>query len=478
MMGSMKKKKLVGPWSGEPEEIALGELILGRSISSIIWSKDEQDFIPLSNVPSFSGAIGPNHGENQREERFNFQKEVVKLLYFQDTRMVDFIENGTKVTGILGDVWNIIADYLNFTLVPKKIEFDGYGVRHPNGSFDGLVGYLQRNETQIIPRIVLLAEYGSILDYVCPFWKIHYGVYIKPKMKYDEYWFSDVFSTELWITSVIVLFILSISGYVTGKTRETITKEKINFSLNDHILYTVALAAQQGSVPAEFPLVSRRIYAITTFFSWIIVVSLNAQAIYYLVDKELYRPFVDLISLIRSTNYDLLIDKGGELSKIYRTHGDRERVSITTIEKLFKKVCSTQIDNVAGFLANDRYKATSKIHCDLIEITRPYFPSLLASAIQKGLHVRSFNIGILRLHENGILNKLKQKYFSTIIQKSDETIFESVNMSQVGAFLQMLVASYAVSFCIFIIEHIVYNVQKFRKGRKRWALARRPIHSY
>ena len=52
---------------------------------------------------------------SRREETHNFNGEPLHLTYYEELGFCHFYENDTKITGILGDLWNYLAKELNFT---------------------------------------------------------------------------------------------------------------------------------------------------------------------------------------------------------------------------------------------------------------------------------------------------------------------------------------------------------------------------
>ena len=126
--------------------------------------------------------------------------------------MVMFYDNDTKVRGICGELWHLLADYLNFTyviinntifyvilhrsyiirfyscsrinnlmiknyyifsfrLIPIKTHSQGFGRRLENGSYEGLVRMLVQDEAQVIMRSGFYTDRMEISDLTIPIWK-------------------------------------------------------------------------------------------------------------------------------------------------------------------------------------------------------------------------------------------------------------------------------------------------------------------
>ncbi|KAG8040402.1 hypothetical protein G9C98_001216, partial [Cotesia typhae] len=110
---------------------------------------------------------------------FRFNKKINKDFDDDvelDTRpleknLINFYDKDTKVTGICGEVWNALSEYLNFTLFPIKIHDTTFGGRLPNGTYTGLLGILQRREIHVLPRVNYYLAHWNMMDYTMPVWK-------------------------------------------------------------------------------------------------------------------------------------------------------------------------------------------------------------------------------------------------------------------------------------------------------------------
>jgi len=118
--------------------------------NGIIWSKEEQKFIQLSNIPQFAVLEAENLVKRRKMENIrDMEGEIIKaafyevlraferlapvirllqvsrnalnlcqwFLVFKEKNMIMFINNDTSMTGICGDLWHLLANYLNFTYV-------------------------------------------------------------------------------------------------------------------------------------------------------------------------------------------------------------------------------------------------------------------------------------------------------------------------------------------------------------------------
>ncbi|XP_064108556.1 uncharacterized protein LOC135216960 isoform X2 [Macrobrachium nipponense] len=82
---------------------------------------------------------------------FNFQNRTIRLTCLQKPQVFEFKEGGklNETKGYVSELLLITRQHLNFTeiLVPS----DGFGLKEPNGSWNGMVGVLYRKEADIAP---------------------------------------------------------------------------------------------------------------------------------------------------------------------------------------------------------------------------------------------------------------------------------------------------------------------------------------
>ncbi|KAJ8683302.1 hypothetical protein QAD02_019094 [Eretmocerus hayati] len=333
-------------------------------------------------------------------EFYDLQGEAIKLAYFEEKNLVTFHNNGTEISGFIGELWNLLSGYLNFTLVPMRIPLREFGQREKNGSFNGLVGLLERNETQIVPRAFVYKEFSSTFDYTISFLRTQYSLYVKPSWKRDVLWVFKSFTVELWIAVPSFLLILCIGGYAYEKYGSD-ASGKMQHDLEEHATYTIAIATQQADIPDHFYQKSKQICIVTSFFTWIIISAFNSLTTHSMVNKDLSLPFNDLKQLIQQTDYNIVAIKGSVVDKAfkeqilkYSKHADNlERVTFVTNAELYDKVCHPGSQKWALFIADDRHKLMGRDACDLVRAPTVYYDTWIAAGVTRGFHKQIFNHG-------------------------------------------------------------------------------------
>ncbi|XP_018313471.1 glutamate receptor ionotropic, kainate 5-like [Mycetomoellerius zeteki] len=112
-------------------------------MKGVIWSKTQKTFVPISSVPTYAMMQQERFRQSRALEIHNFQLQNFTLTSFQEPHFLHFYNNNTKVTGLCGEIWNLLSESLNFTLQPVKANVNSLGMPEKDRSFkNGLLGYI------------------------------------------------------------------------------------------------------------------------------------------------------------------------------------------------------------------------------------------------------------------------------------------------------------------------------------------------
>ncbi|XP_023248568.1 uncharacterized protein LOC106638147 [Copidosoma floridanum] len=466
--------------------LVLGIAKISSAASGVIWREGSNDFVSLLSIPTFSLANENFVKKIQELEHHNFHGAVLKAVYYEEPNLVSFVDNDTKMTGVCGELWNILADYLNFTLVPIKMESRNFGGRLANGSYDGILGLIHRNESQIVPRSGIFSDRLSLLQYTMPLWRVRYHLYIKPEWKHDDGWIFHLFSAQVWYSFFLLLLLMSVGAYIHEKNSldkqgTTVT----HHSLLDHVFHTIAIAMSQGATSSELEDKSKLIYLCTNMFSWLIIIAFSSHAIYLMMNKKSNLPFTDLKSLIQNSKYGVVAFSGSMVhqqfeetaTKYYRGMRDFGRVTFaSSAEEVYGKVCFSTKGKYAAFEAIDRHKAIGRNICRLVPTQSSYFETWIASAIKRRFRYRrSFDNGILRMYETGLLDGLKDRWLDWKVDENEELPFQSIDVTQTYLIFTILIVGCVLSVIVLMLEFVIFfrskqtnKLEKFKivKNRK------------
>ncbi|KAJ8682004.1 hypothetical protein QAD02_017796 [Eretmocerus hayati] len=440
--------------------LLLVQPLYSGAVETLIWHAYQQRFIPIVKKDNLIIE------DTQVNEKFNFHLDVIKLANFEEKSLIIFKNNDSEISGITGELWNVLSEYLNFTLVPLKVTERNFGNLNENGSFNGLLGLVQKNEAQVIPRIPMLSDFSSELEFTIPLWKIRYNLYIKPLHEHyeqDQYWILKLFTTELWVALQVFFLALCFAGYLYEKNAQNLYRDQTHIDVKDNAIYTVAIVTQQGEIPGEFFQKSRVICVIASFFSWIIFSAFNSLSIYLMTNESFQPPFNDLKGLIENSQYDLVTWEGiaaesllqAEFLRNCRNPKDEKRISFIPFEELYARTCLSKSKKFCIFNLDDLHRIKSQDSCNLVRLPTSYFERWISSGVKRNFHRESFDFGILRTFETGILSRLKNQWLPIKQQDNNPTIFRPIGVTQIALILMFLLIGLVASVTLFVIESIV-----------------------
>ncbi|XP_076293986.1 uncharacterized protein LOC143215600 [Lasioglossum baleicum] len=139
-----------------------------QSVNGVIWDKQRNDFVPIVSKPIFAAMNQEFLSRSREEETHNFQGRAFKFSYYEIDDVIFAVENGTRVSGYIGETWNILAEYLNLTLKPDRSSLNTLGFKI-NGTFTpGLLKTIQLNQTDIVARVELVSIRMGAAQFTLP----------------------------------------------------------------------------------------------------------------------------------------------------------------------------------------------------------------------------------------------------------------------------------------------------------------------
>ncbi|XP_076163548.1 putative glutamate receptor isoform X2 [Ptiloglossa arizonensis] len=400
-----------------------------QSVNGVIWDKKCKDFVPIFNISAFAAKNQELLNQSRKKEIHNFQKKVVTLSYYEITNLINNDANGLKVTGVIGEVWNTLAEFLNFTLKPILIEEPVLGFSNATGNYTfGLLKSLQNNETDVVPRVEAYNIRRSATQFSMPLWKTSIQLYSRRDVKHLPTWMLKLFSREVWYAILIMYFVLSFCSYVSHATDSKITGKKSKTKWSDHLFYNFGMICGQSYLPSGLSKSSKIVELWLGLFSCLMRTAFGALLISYMTQTITTPPFRDLESLLDQTSYTILTLRGSlpnailKISNltIFKKLRKMKRIKdIDTMEELYKSVCSLSNLN-AVFQSQDIKKAAGVYFCRLNPAEVSIQDLWIVSGISRNFsYKRSIDLGILKLYEVGIMQLLKHRWIET--KNAEET---------------------------------------------------------
>ncbi|XP_017877136.1 uncharacterized protein LOC108623262, partial [Ceratina calcarata] len=190
-----------------------------ESVNGVIWDKKIQDFVPIFSVSAFTFAKQDVLVRSWKEETHNFQGRIVRHTYFEEWNIVNSKNNGTEVTGVIGEIWNTLSEHLNFTLKPIKSDETSLGTRDANNTYNfGLLSAIQKNGTDVLSRVEITGGLRPhIMQITVPLWKIGHKLYIHQKMTHVYTWMWNLFTPKVWYAVLIMYILFSVCNHLSQR---------------------------------------------------------------------------------------------------------------------------------------------------------------------------------------------------------------------------------------------------------------------
>ncbi|XP_047366643.1 glutamate receptor ionotropic, kainate glr-3-like isoform X2 [Vespa velutina] len=383
----------------------------GLAANGLIWDKYRQNFVQLYSIPRFAALNEEIQARRRRSELYIFHHEPIRAAYYEDPHVVMFYENNTKIRGISGEVWTLLADYLNFT----------------------------------------------------------YNLLIRPKWQYDNMWLIEMFSINTWYFIISIFVILCLFGYFAQKIPEINTednKTKINFNLSDHIFHTFAIMCSQGYLPSDYFDKFKILSTSKNIFSWLIFLTFSSHLIYRMTNREVIPPFNNFDDLLSNTNYIILSFRG---SMVHESFEKKMKIIINNNPKwknrikfmdnerdIYRTACNNK-NKYAIFEVHDTFTVISRFVCTLMPIGNLYYKTWITFGIQKHLpYKRTIDIAIIKMQEVGLVDCLKERWLLTKLDNKENNRFEKIDFDQIYVIFCILSIGFLAAILVLAIEHIVF----------------------
>ncbi|XP_039314706.1 uncharacterized protein LOC120359773 [Solenopsis invicta] len=390
-----------------------------------------------------------------------------------------FYDNDTKIDGFYGEMWSLLADYLNFTLVPIKKNFRNFGERLENGTQTGLLGVLGRDEAHVIIRSGYTVNLMDLLQYTVPLWKFSYHIYVVPEWQFDNTWVLKLCSWQSWYFTMFLFIILSCFGYFLQKVPTDKPKRKrkssIDYTISDHVFYTFTIMTARGDPPETFYNKFRILSLSKSIFAWLILLVFSSHLIYHVTNKHMILSFNNVESLIRNTQYTLLVFHGSLLYNYFRekyeTLIDKDlsgRIRFIEVSENMHNIVCSNIKKYAMFMSEERFMAMDRHSCPLQPIGS-FNETWTTFALQKNFrYKKAINTALIKFREVGLIEGLKEYWFNPKTN-IDQATFKKIDLGRVYLIFLLLCFGILISLVILVLEKITYyyETKNIRQRRRR-----------
>ncbi|XP_033607874.1 glutamate receptor ionotropic, kainate 4 isoform X3 [Cryptotermes secundus] len=384
----------------------------------------------------------------------------------QADEVVFFQSEGNGISGYIGDIWNTMADVLNFSLNVNDVSNLNFDLHRSNGNWTALLDELQHHHIHVIPHLLMDNNRRNVADFTQPFATLGVQLMVKSKAvsHFSWLWPFTPFSVALW--QAVITFVISISA-ILHFSLWTVKKlfprsRQLQHDFFGNFLYIYGFFCSQGSAPRSF-LTSIKIMVLwTSLLAYVLIQSYGATLVSHITAVTSWEaPFNNLEGLLQS-QYSLAVVSGSNIhSELKKLKGDvyeavwKNAVKmVNSDQQAFHEVC---YGRVASFVTSEMNSANN--YCKMISVSHLYFSSWSSSGLVKDFPCKHLiDITILRLRESGILNILMIRHPSHFWKQEEKrdhpsSKFEgSVQLLQVAPILSLYAFGIMLALFVLLLE--------------------------
>uniref|UniRef100_A0A6Q2ZD34 Glutamate receptor n=1 Tax=Esox lucius TaxID=8010 RepID=A0A6Q2ZD34_ESOLU len=416
------------------------------------------------------------------------------------------LDGNDRYEGYCVDLAAEIAKHVGIRYKLSVVADGKYGARDPETkTWNGMVGELVygRADIAVAPLTITLVR-EEVIDFSKPFMSLGISIMIKKpqKSKPGVFSFLDPLAYEIWMCIVfayigvsVVLFLVSrFSPYEWNLDEQDETKDPQtppdppnDFGIFNSLWFSLGAFMQQGCDISPRSLSGRIVGGVWWFFTLIIISSYTANLAAFLTVERMVSPIESAEDLAKQTEIAYGTLDSGSTKEFFR------RSKIAVYEKMWSYMKSaepsvfakTTPDGVArvrkskgkfAFLLESTMNEyiEQRKPCDTMKVGGNLDSKGYGVATPKGSALRTpVNLAVLKLSEQGILDKLKNKWWydkgecgTKDSGSKDKT--SALSLSNVAGVFYILVGGLGLAMMVALIEFCY----KSRAETKRLKLAK------
>ncbi|XP_056296034.1 glutamate receptor 3-like [Pseudoliparis swirei] len=459
------------------------------------------EFVRLVNT-----AEPPAANESSVENRTIVVTTIMEAPYVMYKKNYMHLDGNDRYEGYCVDLASEIAKHVGIKY-KLSIVMDGkYGARDPETKmWNGMVGELVygRADIAVAPLTITLVR-EEMIDFSKPFMSLGISIMIKKpqKSKPGVFSFLDPLAYEIWMCIVfayigvsVVLFLVSrFSPYEWNLDEQDEAKDPQgppeppnDFGIFNSLWFSLGAFMQQGCDISPRSLSGRIVGGVWWFFTLIIISSYTANLAAFLTVERMVSPIESAEDLAKQTEIAYGTLDSGSTKEFFR------RSKIAVYEKMWSYMKSaepsvfvkTTPDGVArvrkskgkfAFLLESTMNEyiEQRKPCDTMKVGGNLDSKGYGVATPKGSALgNAVNLAVLKLNEQGLLDKLKNKWWydkgecgSGGGDSKDKT--SALSLSNVAGVFYILVGGLGLAMMVALIEFCY----KSRQETKRLKLAK------
>uniref|UniRef100_A0A6I8QTZ9 Glutamate receptor n=1 Tax=Xenopus tropicalis TaxID=8364 RepID=A0A6I8QTZ9_XENTR len=454
--------------------------LLGSKVGH--WNEYER-FVPAPDQQ-------PTNESSSVENKTIIVTTILENPYVMKKKNHELLDGNDKYEGYCVDLASEIAKHVGIKYKLSIVEDGKYGARDPETKiWNGMVGELVygRADIAVAPLTITLVR-EEVIDFSKPFMSLGISIMIKKpqKSKPGVFSFLDPLAYEIWMCIVfayigvsVVLFLVSrFSPYEWHLEDTDEARDPQNppdppneFGIFNSLWFSLGAFMQQGCDISPRSLSGRIVGGVWWFFTLIIISSYTANLAAFLTVERMVSPIESAEDLAKQTEIAYGTLDSGSTKEFFR------RSKIAVYEKMWSYMKSaepsvftkTTDDGVArvrkskgkfAFLLESTMNEyiEQRKPCDTMKVGGNLDSKGYGVATPKGSALRTpVNLAVLKLSEQGILDKLKNKWWydkgecgAKDSGSKDKT--SALSLSNVAGVFYILVGGLGLAMMVALIE--------------------------
>ncbi|XP_004629433.1 glutamate receptor 1 isoform X4 [Octodon degus] len=464
------------------------------------WNEDDK-FVPAATDAQAGG------DNSSVQNRTYIVTTILEDPYVMLKKNANQFEGNDRYEGYCVELAAEIAKHVGYSYRLEIVSDGKYGARDPDTkAWNGMVGELVygRADVAVAPLTITLVR-EEVIDFSKPFMSLGISIMIKKpqKSKPGVFSFLDPLAYEIWMCIVfayigvsVVLFLVSrfspyewhSEEFEEGRDQTTSTDQSNEFGIFNSLWFSLGAFMQQGCDISPRSLSGRIVGGVWWFFTLIIISSYTANLAAFLTVERMVSPIESAEDLAKQTEIAYGTLEAGSTKEFFR------RSKIAVFEKMWTYMKSAEpsvfvrtteegMIRVRKSKGKYAYLLESTMNeyieqrkpCDTMKVGGNLDSKGYGIATPKGSALRNpVNLAVLKLNEQGLLDKLKNKWWydkgecgSGGGDSKDKT--SALSLSNVAGVFYILIGGLGLAMLVALIE-FCYKSRSESKRMKGFCL--------